>query len=450
MIVIGAGVSGLACARELSHRKHQVLVVEARNRSGGRLKGQAMYNASRTTTPIDVGGALVHGITNNPIFQICDQMGITTVPVSETVLLQADGTPVDQQADEQVSELFNQCLEETFQKIQQIRDNNNNYTRTSQQSFGELFDTTVPPDQKNLLFSWHQANLELSCGASFSHLGHDWNDDEPYEYMGAHVALQQSWNAVTETLAEDLDILYNAPIQSIRVVYPQQQQEETKKRSTQQEHTTTTSSPLPTRKSRRLQGEEANVRRSARSTKGVASPLLSISDSTSLSYDANVRYPSPNKRKTTPASPKVQVTLQNGKVLQADAVVCTLPLGILKLAPDEPGHVSFDPPLSPEKQHAIQTLGCGLLNKCVISFPHVFWQDSDFLGVVDDPPHLILNASIVTGQPILVFMFGGNYAFQVEDLTRCGNYEPVHECTAQVVQDSCTRTIGLCCYKMGT
>lgn len=417
VIVIGAGVSGLACARELQQRNYSVLVVEARNRTGGRLKAESLCNASGTTTPIDVGGALIHGISNNPVYQVCEQMGISTCSVNDTVLLEQDGTLVDAAVDEDVSNVFNRCLDETFRKIEASHRQDDD--DTMKESFGALFETTVPSSQKDsLLFRWHQANLELSCGASFSNLGVDWNEDEPYEYTGAHVALQQSWNAFTEALAEPLDILYEAPISSIKVVHPQEQKQ---KRSTSRQRTTTTTttplaSPSPSRRSRRLQGEEANVRRSSRSNKGIASPTLSISDSTSLSYDATVRHPARRKSNSS-TTPQVQVTLHNGQVLQADAVVCTLPLGILKEPSGKPGHVEFDPPFSPEKQQAIQQLGCGLLNKCVLSFPHVFWQDVDFLGIINETPHLILNASVVTGQAILVFMFGGDYAAQVQDLT---------------------------------
>jgi phytoene dehydrogenase-like protein len=42
VIVIGSGVSGLACARELVQQGYEVLVVEARNRVGGRLKGESL------------------------------------------------------------------------------------------------------------------------------------------------------------------------------------------------------------------------------------------------------------------------------------------------------------------------------------------------------------------------------------------------------------------------
>eukprot|EP00804_Cyclotella_cryptica_P019208 CCRYP_006114-RA/>CCRYP_006114-RA protein AED:0.02 eAED:0.02 QI:122/1/1/1/0.5/0.33/3/81/1174 len=86
VIVIGAGISGLACARELSERRHNVLVLEARNRIGGRLRtvdlmmervdvkrddidggggGDAIPTTEllnvRKWSPVDVGGAFIHG-----------------------------------------------------------------------------------------------------------------------------------------------------------------------------------------------------------------------------------------------------------------------------------------------------------------------------------------------------------------------------------------------------
>ena len=109
----------------------------------------------------------------------------------------------------------------------------------------------------------------------------------------------------------------------------------------------------------------------------------------------------------------VRVTLHNGQVLQADAVVCTVPLGVLQSK-----SITFDPPLPPKKQQAIDSLGCGLLNKCALVFPHVFWQDAAFLGVCQpNQPYLILNGHAITQKPVLVFMYGGQQAQDMEDLS---------------------------------
>ena len=96
--------------------------------------------------------------------------------------------------------------------------------------------------------------------------------------------------------------------------------------------------------------------------------------------------------------------------------MCTLPLGILKLPPNQPGNVQFFPTLSKTKTNAINALGCGLLNKCVISFPIAFWQDSDFFGQAEpDYSYLVLNAMKYTKKPILIFMYGGDFAREIED-----------------------------------
>lgn len=59
----------------------------------------------------------------------------------------------------------------------------------------------------------------------------------------------------------------------------------------------------------------------------------------------------------------VRLIFENGQADEADAVICTVPLGVLQA-----GDLSFDPPLSSARQEAIARLGMGLLNKCWLRF----------------------------------------------------------------------------------
>lgn len=588
IIVIGAGVSGLACARELRQRGYQVLVIEARSRVGGRLKGEYLelgseYPSSLPITderrgrkrpiggldttpstrqhPVDVGGALIHGVKDNPIHQITSQMGVPTHSISDyCLLLDESGWPFDPKVDEKMSTFFNDCLDTTFARAEQDRD--------SKESFGSLFDNVCQEKSRgmggstattsnggnggvdlNPLLKWHRANLELPSGASFYDLGMTWNDDEPYGFDGDHAAVEPSWKLVMERLADDLDILKDSPVIEVRIVLPDgttpdqvvagkvapayddnddvsidddqevpkgtdetetAMSEQTRSEeglgtndistdpvdtdiipiveSTPHEHSsflprlpTMARSPYlsngklkrkkrarsvgfeVTRVSRRLRGDDANVRRSSRSTKGVIE-MLQVGRDGSLGYEnpkmklqrrrgkskkntnINQHDGGDSKQNEEEAvyadvvepSSKVHVTLENGSVLEADAVVCTLPLGILKIPQGQHGHVRFLPPLPGPKRTVIEKLGCGLLNKCAMSFPNVFWQDSEFLGLAGtEHSYLVLNAVKYTKKPILIFMYGGSFAKEVESWT---DSEIVSDCL-EVLKRICGKEV---------
>lgn len=63
-----------------------------------------------------------------------------------------------------------------------------------------------------------------------------------------------------------------------------------------------------------------------------------------------------------------------------DRIVITLPLGVLQA-----GSVQFVPDLPATKRAAIAALGMGVLNKCYLRFPRVFWPDDvDWLEYVSE------------------------------------------------------------------
>ena len=75
VVVVGAGVAGLVAARELSRAGQDVLVLEARDRVGGRLLNAPLPDGS----PIDVGGQWV-GPTQHRVMALIDELGLSTFP----------------------------------------------------------------------------------------------------------------------------------------------------------------------------------------------------------------------------------------------------------------------------------------------------------------------------------------------------------------------------------
>ncbi len=74
VVVIGAGFAGLTAARELVRQGHEVVVLEGRDRVGGR---------SSTTTlagvPVDLGGTFV-GPTQDAVIALAEELGCRTSP----------------------------------------------------------------------------------------------------------------------------------------------------------------------------------------------------------------------------------------------------------------------------------------------------------------------------------------------------------------------------------
>jgi len=71
VLVIGAGMAGLVAARILHDSGFPVIVLEARNRPGGRI-----WTDTSTGIPCDLGATWIHGLKNNPLKLWCDRIGV--------------------------------------------------------------------------------------------------------------------------------------------------------------------------------------------------------------------------------------------------------------------------------------------------------------------------------------------------------------------------------------
>ena len=73
IVVVGAGLAGLAAARWLVARGHEVTVVEARERVGGRTEGLVLDDG----TPLELGGQWL-GEGHTRMYQLVEELGLST------------------------------------------------------------------------------------------------------------------------------------------------------------------------------------------------------------------------------------------------------------------------------------------------------------------------------------------------------------------------------------
>jgi len=123
---------------------------------------------------------------------------------------------------------------------------------------------------------------------------------------------------------------------------------------------------------------------------------------------------------------RIGVTTASGAGFEADRIVVTLPLGILKN-----GLVSFSPPLPPAKRQAIADLKMGVLNKTCLLFEDIFWEPAveaiGYMGADTGRWAETLSLHPYTGQPILMMFNAGAYGTEIESLA---DREIVAEATA--------------------
>jgi len=97
VLVVGAGVAGLAAARELRAEGFTVTVLEARDRIGGRVVTDKRWSG----VPVDLGASWIHGLEGNEIAELAADHGIRLAPGTNDdrwVVYGADGKLVDAEA----------------------------------------------------------------------------------------------------------------------------------------------------------------------------------------------------------------------------------------------------------------------------------------------------------------------------------------------------------------
>ncbi|CAH8446500.1 unnamed protein product [Schistosoma mattheei] len=93
VLILGAGISGLAAAKLLTNEGLKTIVLEARSRSGGRIHTvdlPSVTDKSQDKSVVDLGASYLHGCNNSqdvqPLFTLASRLKIATSPAAGDVL----------------------------------------------------------------------------------------------------------------------------------------------------------------------------------------------------------------------------------------------------------------------------------------------------------------------------------------------------------------------------
>lgn len=491
--VIGAGMSGLGCARQLEGLFSQfedrfremgedpprVVVLEGRDRIGGRVYSRAFKSKPSSPTlsygsrhTAEMGGMIITGFDRgNPLNIIV--RGQLALPYHalkpDTTIYDATGRPVDVNRDQFAEKLFNYILDRVSEYKFKIpspppvdgdkdlldagRDSNSEGLRT----ISEVEDSpSVPPQSGSNTQTPQSSAVQMVPVSSDRLTGRAHLEPGiPAVHTAAYKAHEIGWllkSGVGIEVDLDLEPAVRSQYATLGSVFDD---------AIHQYMRIVDFTPLDLRL---INWHVANLEYSNAITcnrlslggwdldagnewegkhtmvmggyQQVPRGLLNCPQPLNVRKRSNVKRIMYSPDKATSPS---KIECEDGEIIEADYIVSTVPLGVLKQ-----GHIQFEPALPEWKTGAIQRIGFGVLNKVVLSYKEPFWDQSrDIFGTLRNPTHRFsleqkdyfshrgrffqwFNCSKTSGLPTLIALMAGDAAFHTE---RTSDEELIEEAT---------------------
>lgn len=207
IIVVGAGTAGLSCGRALQAAGQKVLILEAQARIGGRVHSQMHGDAV-----FDLGASWIHGIENNPIWQISQQHQIETkvFNYTESDFYHAGGRAFSTQE----QQAFMQAIEHIAQSLTHCSAPS---AQVAIETILKDFDQEHPftkAEFEQLALTFFQRFANDPFATSLANLSTHFAEYEGY-FEGDEVIFPQGYRQVIEALATDLEIKTHTQIKQI-------------------------------------------------------------------------------------------------------------------------------------------------------------------------------------------------------------------------------------------
>ncbi|KAA8528713.1 hypothetical protein F0562_036068 [Nyssa sinensis] len=393
IIVIGAGPAGLTAARHLQRRGFSVTVLEARSRIGGRV----FTDRSSLSVPVDLGASIITGVEADvdterrpdPSSLVCAQLGL------ELTVLNSDCPLYDVVTGKKVPADLDEALEAEYNSL--------------------LDDMVLLVAQKGE----HAMRMSLEDGLEYAlkrrrlaRLGKNYVESELLNSEDSSIDSERIINnkvsensSFKEEIVRPLErrvmdwhfanLEYGCAALLKEVSLPYWNQDD-------------------------VYGGFGGAHCMIKG--GYGTVIESLAEGLSIHFNhvvTKITYRTKDHGIDDNQCEKVKVSTSNGREFSGDAILVTVPLGCLKAEA-----IKFSPPLPQWKYMSIQRLGFGVLNKVVLEFPEVFWDDSvDYFGATAEETYqrgqcfMFWNVKKTVGAPVLIALVVGKAAIDGQNMS---------------------------------
>ena len=385
VVVIGAGASGVGAARTLSAAGAEVIILEGRDRIGGRMRKHCLTkNLSKSSgleagadhfVNIQLGANWIHGMeaTTNPMFEVAQKLGLELHqtssdddPGDDVILFDSGDFKLATASDSDklptvgFSRVSKEDYHESLSRYEWIKEYVDhiqfNYEKEDislqaafdlalQASESEIFGPCSAPQRRCL--NWMYDRVSIDLGAHISKVSLNCYAEGVSDGQGGEALVKHiGYSGILDYLAREfpLDIRLNRQVASIAVC------------------------------------------------NATDSGDVSIFESPSEEELARVK--SDLDRCVVKDGHYVRVTCTDGEVLVCDACVVTVPVGALQAQ-----SISFVPRPPSVITSVCASLKLGLMNLVWLWYPFVFWpEECNFLGVARDRDGSAVSGSGVSGE----------------------------------------------------